>query len=111
MLFRNVPVANLEWEDEKSRSYRLQSLRIFGALDSILILDYPQRLAEDGDGLYLVPDIRKIIVRTNRYRAERFLNALEKWGEAKKITDMASQIMFCALIAKAIFTGSIKPLS
>jgi hypothetical protein len=82
----NILIDHSEWEDEKLRSDTLRSLRMFGAVDCILISDRETvRLAEEDGGFYFVPDSDKIIARANRCRTEyeHFLMSLEKRNETE----------------------------
>lgn len=81
----NILIDHSQWEDQKLQGAILRLLRMFGAIDCILILDHETlRLAEEDDHVYMIPDSDKIIARANRYRTEyeHFLDSLEKRNEA-----------------------------
>lgn len=83
-----ILIDHSEWEDEKLRHDILRSLRVFSAVDTILISDrMAVRLDKEDDGFCFVPDSDKMIAQANRCRSEyeRFLDAhilyVDCWGD------------------------------
>jgi 2EXR family len=97
LLFRctTILIDYSTWDDEKLRSDTLQSLRILGAVDCILIRDCETlRMVDEGASCYLVPDSERMAARANRYRTEYegFLKSLEKEHETEEQRDNAHRI-------------------